>query len=150
VPGEEIKSEIHLNIPAFIPEDYMTDVNRRLVTYKRISMAATDEALKGITEELMDCYGFIPHEVKNLLEVIGIRNLLKVVKGTKMGYDGKHMFIFFHPACTVDPAKIVRLSRKELKGSRLTPDFKFYVPMPGLREEEIIKSAKDMLRMLID
>ena len=148
-PEEEIKPEIHLNIPAFIPEDYMTDMNRRLVFYKRISMAATDEALAGIREELTDCYGFIPAEVENLFEVISIRNLLKVVKGIKMGYDGKNMFIFFHRTCTVDPVKIVRLSQKELKGARLTPDFMFYIPMPGLREEQIIERAKGLLQALI-
>ena len=149
-PEEEIKPEIHLNIPAFIPEDYITDMNRRLVFYKRISMAATDEALKGIREELTDCFGFIPSEVENLFEVISIRNLLKAMKGTKMGYDGKNMFLFFHRTCTINPVKIVRLSQKELKGARITPDFKFYVPMPELREEQIIESAKSLLRLLID
>jgi len=37
MPEEEIKPEINLGLPAFIPADYMPDEHQRLVTYKRIS-----------------------------------------------------------------------------------------------------------------
>ena len=143
---EEVKPEINLSLPAFIPEEYMTDGARRLVTYKRLSMAATDEELSEIKEELIDCYGPIPPELMNLLEVISIRNILKHLKGKKMGYDGKTMFIFFHETSTIEPAKIIELSRK--RGMRLTPDFKLYVPMPSLSGDEIIGHAKGLLQAL--
>ncbi|MCX5854363.1 MAG: transcription-repair coupling factor [Deltaproteobacteria bacterium] len=149
VSGEEIKPEIHLNLPAFIPEDYMADVNRRLVTYKRLSMAPDDDALIEIREELMDCFGYIPPEVETLFDVIRIRNLVKVVKGTKMGYDGKHMFISFHSDSPVDPLKIVRMSQGGMKDVRLTPDLKLYVSMPGLHGNQIIEKAKGLLHLLI-
>jgi transcription-repair coupling factor (superfamily II helicase) len=148
-PEEEIKSEIHLNVPAFIPEDYMADVNRRLVTYKRLSMSSTEDALAGIREELTDCFGYIPIEVENLFEVIRVRNLLKIAKGTKMGYDGTHMFISFHRASPVDPKKIIRMSQDKTMNVRLTPDMKLYVSMPGLHGEQIIEKAKSLLGTLI-
>jgi len=72
-----------LGLPAFIPEDYMPDVHRRLVTYKRLSLASTDEDIEKIREEIVDCYGFVPPELENLFEAIGIRNLLAVVKGRR-------------------------------------------------------------------
>jgi transcription-repair coupling factor (superfamily II helicase) len=149
VPEEETKPEIHLNIPAFIPEDYMSDVNRRLVTYKRLSMTGSDDALTGIREELTDCFGYVPTEVENLFEVIRVRNLLKIVKGTRMGYDGTHMFISFHRDSPVDPEKIVRMSRDKMMNMRLTPDMKLYVSMPGLHGGQIIERAKGLLHMLI-
>ncbi len=149
VPEEEIKPEIHLNLPAFIPGDYMADVNRRLVTYKRLSMSGTDDALAGIREELTDCFGYIPAEVENLIEVIRIRNLLKIAKGTKMGYDGTCMFIAFHRASPVDPDKIVRMTQDKLMDVRLTPDMKLYISMPGLQGEEIIEKAKGLLQILV-
>ena len=91
-PEEEIKPEINLGIPAFIPAGYMTDEHQRLVAYKRISMASTDEELSGIEAEFLDCFGFVPSEVKNLFEVIRIRNMLKKIKGRKMSYDGRSFF----------------------------------------------------------
>ncbi len=146
---EEIKPEINLNIPAFIPEGYMSDVNRRLVTYKRLSMTGSDDALTGIREELTDCFGYVPAEVENLFEVIRVRNLLKIAKGTRMGYDGTHMFITFHRDSPVDPEKIVRMSQNKMMNMRLTPDMKLYVSMPGLQGDQIIEQAKGLLHMLI-
>ncbi|MBN2438308.1 MAG: transcription-repair coupling factor [Deltaproteobacteria bacterium] len=147
-PEEEIRPEIHLGVPAFIPEAYMADEHRRLVTYKRISLAATDEDLDGIREELLDCYGPVPPEVGNLLAVIAIRNLLQGLKGRKMGYDGRAMSVFLQEKSPVDPVRIIEMYRRKIRGVQLTPDFKLTVPMPGLEGLEILARARELLRDL--
>jgi transcription-repair coupling factor (superfamily II helicase) len=149
VAAEEVTPEIHLNVPAFIPEEYMADVQRRLVMYKRLSVASTDEALADIREELTDCFGYIPPTVENLFEVISIRNILKVAKGTKMGYDGKQMFISFHRDSRIDPSDIIRMSQEKKSGIRLTPDLKLYVSVPDLQGKDILVRAKELLHQLI-
>ncbi len=142
---EEIKPEIHLGIPAFIPETYMADEHRRLVTYKKVSLAATDEELAGIREELLDCYGAVPSEAENLLSVIGIRNLLKSLKGKKLGYDGKVMTVFLQEKSPVDPRRIIDLYRRKVRGVQLTPDLKLTIPMPDLKGTEILNRARELL-----
>jgi len=149
VPQADVNPEIHLGLPAFIPEDYMPDEQGRLVAYKRLSMADDADDLAEIKEELMDRYGSLPTEVENLLEVIGIRNLMKVVKGKKMEYDGKHMAIHFHQNAPIEPEKILRLARTTLKGLKLTPDFKLYVPMPDLQKKDVMAGARGMLLELM-
>jgi transcription-repair coupling factor (superfamily II helicase) len=147
-PEEELRPEIHLGLPAFIPEAYMADEHRRLVTYKRASLAATDEELEEIRAELLDCYGLIPAEVENLLAVIGIRNLLKGLKGRKMGYDGKAMSVFLQQKSPVDPMRIIEIYRRKVRGVQLTPDLKLTIPMPGLEGAEILIRARELLREL--
>jgi transcription-repair coupling factor (superfamily II helicase) len=147
-PEEEVKPEIHLGIPAFIPESYMDDEHLRLVTYKRISLAAGDEEIAGIRGELMDCYGLVPPEVENLLSVIDIRNLLKALKGKRMGYDGRAMSVSLQEKSPIDPARIVELYRSKVRGFQLTPDLKLTVPMPGLAVPEILRRARELLRSL--
>jgi transcription-repair coupling factor (superfamily II helicase) len=93
VVEEEALPEIQLGISAFIPEEYIQDVHQRLVLYKRISLAGNTEDIDRIADELKDCYGPLPQNVENLLQVIHIRNLLKPLKGKKMGYDGKYLYI---------------------------------------------------------
>ena len=149
MPDQEIKPEIQLGIPAFIPEDYMPDVRRRLVTYKRASLAADEGELDAIRMELADCFGFLPAEVENLLSVIGIRNLLKDLRGKKMVYDGKQMLVFLREDSTVEPAKISELSRRRMKGLRITPDFTLSVPIHGLKGGEVIAGAKELLEALV-
>jgi len=145
---EDILPEIQLGISAFIPEEYVQDVHQRLVLYKRISLAANDEDLNQIKSELLDCYGTLPPSAENLLHVISIRNCLKPLKGKKMGYDGKFLYIFFRDISPVDPAKIVALYHKKIKGLRFTPDYKLFVPASALPEKEILNQAGLLLKML--
>ena len=147
-PEEEVKPEINLGLPAFIPEAYMADVQRRLVTYKRISMAADPEDLRRIREELVDCYGPPPDEVDDLLAVIDIRNELKRIMVKKMVYDGKTLLLSFHENSPVDPARLVELSRREIKGMKFSPDLRLTVPMPNLGREDIIGQARRLLQMI--
>jgi transcription-repair coupling factor (superfamily II helicase) len=145
---EELLPEIQLGISAFIPEEYVQDVHQRLVLYKRISLAANDEDLNQVKSELQDCYGTLPPSVENLLQVISIRNCLKPLKGKKMGYDGKFLYIFFRDSSPVDPAKIIALYHKKIKGLRFTPDYKLFVPASALPEKEILIQAGLLLKML--
>lgn len=145
---EEPQPEIQLGISAYIPEDYVQDVHQRLVLYKRISLAENDEEVLNIKEELMDCYGELPPVAENLLKVIQLRNRLKPLKGRKMGCDGKYLYVFFSKNAPLDPAKIVALSQKKIKGLRLTPDHKLYWPTVSLAGDDILEQADSLLKML--
>lgn len=148
VVAEEALPEIQLGISAFIPDEYVQDVQQRLVLYKRISLAGNPGDIDQLKAELQDCYGPLPQNVENLLQVINIRNLLKPMKGKKMGYDGKHLYIFFRKTSIVDPAKILALYRKKTRELRFTPDYKLYVPAPGLAGPEILNQSLSLLKML--
>jgi len=151
VPEEGIRPEINFGLPAFIPDDYIADEHSRLVTYKKISVAASEEDLSEMREGLIDCYGFVPPEVDNLMEIITVRNYLKGIMVKKMEYDGTNMFIAFHENSPVDPLKIINLNRNgKLPGMKFTPDFKLLVSMPGLKKNEIIDKAKNLLEELIN
>ena len=147
---EEALPEIQLGISAFIPEEYVQDVHQRLVLYKRLSLTDNAEDLERIGDELKDCYGPLPQNVKNLLGVINIRNLLKPVKGRKMGYDGKNLYIFFRQDSPIDPAKIIALYRKKTRELRFTPDYQLFVSAPGLNETEVLEQALLLLKMLAE
>jgi transcription-repair coupling factor (superfamily II helicase) len=147
---EKVRPEIHLGLPAFIPEDYISDMNRRLVTYKRISMASTDEDLEELREELVDCYGFVPLQADNLLDVIRIRNLAMQVMAKRIDYDGKNLTVSFFRGSSLNPEKIVGMVRSKTRGIRFTPDFKLHLPAPELGHAEVIRAAKGLLGELMN
>ncbi len=148
MPEAEIKPEIHLGLAAFIPDSYVPDTHRRLVTYKKLSMAPADEDLLETREEMLDCYGPLPQEVQNLIEVISLRNLMKGLMAEKMEYDGRNMILAIHKSSPIDPLKLIELSRKKWKGMRFTPDHRLFIPMPDLQEWQIIEAAKGLLEEL--
>jgi transcription-repair coupling factor (superfamily II helicase) len=148
MPEAEIKPEIHLGLAAFVPDGYVPDTHRRLVTYKKLSMAASDEELAEMRAEMLDCYGPLPQEAQNLIEVISLRNLMKGLMAEKMEYDGRHMILAIHRASPIDPLRLIALAKKKWKGMRFTPGNRLYVPMPDLPEGQVIEAAKGLLREL--
>ncbi len=147
VVEEEAHPEIHLGLPAFIPESFVPDMNRRLTLYKRISLAATDEDLTAIRGEIEDTCGFVAAQTENLLQVIGIRNMLRPIRVKKLDYDGQTLLIAFHSGSTIDPDKIIRLTKK-IRRARFTPDLKLYVPAPELTGSAVFAEIKAVLAEL--
>ncbi len=147
-PVEDTLPEIQMGVSAFIPEEYVQDIHQRLILYKRISHAAAEDELAEIRAEIVDCYGPMPQTAENLLSVISLRNRLKPLAAKKMGYDGKTFYIYFRDTSPIDPAKIISLSHKKIKGLRFTPDHKLFVPAGNPPPTDILNEASKLLKML--
>lgn len=59
--------EVDLGEPALLPESYVPDVHMRLVLYKRIASATSEDELKDLQTELIDRFGLLPIAAKNLI-----------------------------------------------------------------------------------
>lgn len=59
--------EVDLSEPALLPDSYVPDVHMRLVLYKRIASAKSEEQLKDLQIELIDRFGLLPIASQNLL-----------------------------------------------------------------------------------
>jgi len=66
---------IDLPLDAYIPEDYVADVNTRLELYRNLVTAKAAEKLADIAQEYNDRFGAMPAEVENLLYAVKIRGL---------------------------------------------------------------------------
>ncbi|KPA09601.1 transcription-repair coupling factor [Candidatus Magnetomorum sp. HK-1] len=68
-----------INVPwsVFIPDSYITDIDQRLIIYKRLSKLTTIPQIADLQKELIDRFGKMPKEVKNLLSKILIKVLAK-------------------------------------------------------------------------
>lgn len=66
-------TEIDLQIPAFIPNNYVSDVHTRLTLYKRIANAKDNEVLDDIQVEMIDRFGLIPPQTKNLFRLAELK-----------------------------------------------------------------------------
>jgi len=52
--------DINLHVAALLPDDYVPDVHLRLILYKRISGAASQDDLRELQVELIDRFGLLP------------------------------------------------------------------------------------------
>jgi len=64
---------VDLPLAAFLPEEYVSDVDERVLYYRRIAGAASVEAVAAITEDLKARQGALPEPARNLLTIARIR-----------------------------------------------------------------------------
>ena len=68
-----IEPELQLNLPAFIPEDYIKEESVRLKIYEKLSDCKDDKELQDLREEIVDRFGRLPDVVVNLVDTIDLK-----------------------------------------------------------------------------
>ena len=68
-----VETVMDVPLSAAIPHDYIPRETERLSMYKRIALIASREDLYDVQDELIDRYGEIPQETKNLLDIALIK-----------------------------------------------------------------------------
>ena len=63
---EETRAAVNLGVDLKIGEGYIADMNQRLVIYRRIAAARTEQELESVMNEARDRYGAPPPAVLNL------------------------------------------------------------------------------------
>jgi transcription-repair coupling factor (superfamily II helicase) len=111
--------EINLHLPALLPDDYLPDVHLRLVHYKRIASARTDDALRELQVELVDRFGPLPEATRNLFRLTALRLRAEPLAIRRLDAGPAGGFVEFGPKTTVSPAWLVKLLRDELGTYRL-------------------------------
>lgn len=63
------ETDIELNIPTLLPDDYIHDVYLRLTFYKRLSQSESTDEVSDLRVELIDRFGLLPDQAKNLFDI---------------------------------------------------------------------------------
>jgi len=92
---DEVNPEINIDIPAFLPGDYMMDTDVRLNLYRRLSSLIDQSELDEMIEEIRDRFGSPPPEVQNLLALMSIRLRLKQLCITKLDMGKNQLTLTF-------------------------------------------------------
>ncbi|MFY0663320.1 MAG: transcription-repair coupling factor [Natronospirillum sp.] len=101
--------EVNLNVPTLIPDDYIPDVNSRLILYKRIASAEDDTALNELKVEMIDRFGLLPEPLKNLFKVTALRHRLEDMGIAKLTAGSVGGQVEFAAQTRVNPMTIVQL-----------------------------------------
>jgi len=133
--GEELEErcepEINLAIAAFIPETYIPDTNQRLVLYKRLVQADSNEDVAEVVSEMHDRYGRPPLAAQTLARIMELRIRLKQLKVLKVDADTKRLCLGFHPRTTISPEILINLIRTAPATYQFTPDHRLLVNLPS-------------------
>jgi transcription-repair coupling factor (superfamily II helicase) len=117
---DEARSTVNLRVDLKIDEDYIPDMNQRLVVYRKIAAARTELELGAAMDEIRDRYGAPPDSVVNLAEYGRIRIMADRLGVDTLDREGRLVVIKFRPNAKIDPMRLVKVV-SEWPGATLVP-----------------------------
>jgi len=111
--GEELEDErratVNLRLDLRVDEQYVPDMNQRLMIYRRLASVRALEEVDTIMDELRDRYGVPPASVENLAEFARIRVMADRIGVDTLDREGTMVVVRFRQDAPVDPAQLARL-----------------------------------------
>ena len=86
---------INLGAAVLIPDSYVADLTVRLSLYRRIASLQHEAEIDELIAELIDRFGAIPDEVRNLFDTISIKLLCKAAHIAKVDAGPKGLSLSF-------------------------------------------------------
>ncbi|MBM3142412.1 MAG: transcription-repair coupling factor [Chloroflexi bacterium] len=117
---------VALPLTAYIPEEYVFDLSTRLNFYQRLAAAKRAQEIEGIAVELNDRFGPMPQAVKNLLYIVGIKQLAAAAMATSISTEDGQVVLHFD-------------GTERLSKLSLTQDFKYGIKVGSSRIKLDIK-----------
>jgi transcription-repair coupling factor (superfamily II helicase) len=123
--------EIRLPVSAYLPEDYVPDIQQRLALYRRLSGRLSPAMIDELEEELQDRFGPIPVEGKELLWVVRTKERLRQMGVSRL--EVQNGFAVFQLAVPerLDLPRLLAILKKRPEKWRLSPDQTLRLRLPG-------------------
>jgi transcription-repair coupling factor (superfamily II helicase) len=122
--GEEIEDDVratvNLRVDLKIEDGYISDMNQRLMVYRKVAAARNESELESTLAEVRDRYGPLPPSVENLAEYGRIRVMADRLGVESIDREGRLVVIKFRPTAKVDPIRLVKVVH-DWPGATLVP-----------------------------
>lgn len=101
IRGQEIPrvddTQIDLNLTAFIPSDYITDLDQKMSAYRAVATAKSKAELNQIAGEWSDRFGTIPVPANQLLRVMELKQIAKSLGFSRIKPENKQHIVLETP-----------------------------------------------------
>ena len=143
---EAIDPEINLPLSAFIPENFIQDIDQRLSAYRRLSRITAMEEIAQIKAEFIDRYGNLPEEVSNLLLRMVFKILASKAGIKKLDLAGKQLVLHISEQHQAKPQGLIDLILSRKDRFRLTPDHTLTVALTDGDKQGLLRQSKLILK----
>ena len=142
--------QITIGTPVLIPDDYVADLHVRLSLYRRLSELEDEGEIDAIGAEMVDRFGPMPEEVKQLLAIVAIKTLCRRANVEKVEAGPKGVVLSFRDGSFANPDGLVRYIRDRGPSARVRPDMKVVFFEDWERPEARLKGTARILRSLVN
>lgn len=144
----EEQTEINLRIPALIPEDYLPDVNQRLLLYKRLANTSNEHDIHNLQVEIIDRFGVLPEPTKNLIQVTGLRLQAEQLGISKIEANNELIKVEFKTKTAIEPITIVNLVQTKPEQFSMDGASKLKYRVPLADSQAKLNQAQTLLTQL--
>ena len=147
--GEEyhpdINPEINVDLSAYLPEEYVSDIDVRLNIYRRLSSLKEEEDLKKMIDEIKDRFGSPPVSVSNLLKVMEIRLMMKQKSIGRLDVKEDSLMFTFSPGANINPGDVVKMVEKKRPRFSLLADSRLRARIKRMDHLSALSEAKNII-----
>lgn len=141
-------TEIDLQIPALIPDSYLSDVNLRLQFYKRIANAKKESECDDIQVEMIDRFGLLTEPIKNLFAMSLLKLKAENLGILKIEANSKGGKIEFNEKPNIEPMKIIQLIQKRSAYFRIDGPTRLRFNLDAHERKDRIGLVENILQLL--
>ncbi len=141
-------TEIALNLPTIIPNDYMPDTNHRLLFYKRIANTNDAKQLDELQAEMIDRFGGLPIQTQHLFAQNRLRFKMIALGITSIKANQQGGILTFKEDTQVEPITLIQLMQKNPAIYKLEPDHRFRFKSSIQETHQIIDVIRQLLQII--
>jgi transcription-repair coupling factor (superfamily II helicase) len=148
--ADEWSPQIDIGAAVLIPEGYVEDLSTRLSLYRRLADLVSDEEREAFAAELIDRFGPLPDETKQLLEITAVKILCKRLGVAKVSAGPKGALLAFRQDAPLDGAKLIAYVQKRPNVLKLRPDMKLVAGGAWPDAPHRLAAVKNLLKDMSD
>jgi transcription-repair coupling factor (superfamily II helicase) len=103
---------VNLGVDLRVDEQYVPDMNQRLMLYRKVAAARAEAEIDRVLDEAVDRYGPLPDSVLNLADYGRIRVMADRLGVDSVDREARTVVIKFRPQAKVDPVRLVAIVRQ--------------------------------------
>ncbi len=112
--------ELNVEVPGFIPDDYVPDTAQRLDLYKRLSDADDEDEIRALLDEIGDRYGAVPDEVQMLGDLMALKVHARALRAVSLEVTARRISLALAEDTPLGPDELRALRGRG--GWRVTRD----------------------------
>ncbi|MBB37138.1 MAG: transcription-repair coupling factor [Hirschia sp.] len=147
-PMDDWSPSIDLGAAVLIPEGYVENLTERLSLYRRLADLETEEERGSFAAELIDRFGPLPQETRQLLEITAIKQACKTAGVSKLAAGPRGATLAFREDAPLDPQKLVAFVNVNSSRIKLKPDRKLVITGIWPDPQQRLKAVKALMKEL--
>ena len=142
---QEINPEINVDLSAYLPEEYVSDIDVRLNIYRRLSSLKEEDDLKKMIDEIRDRFGSPPVAVSNLLRVMEVRLMMKKKRISRLDVKEDALMFTFSTGANIDPRNVVKMIERKRPRFSLLADSRLKARMKRTDNFSALSEARNVI-----